>query len=375
MSARCLIYCRVSDPGATYDYGMDAQERECREYSEAHDWEVTHVYQDWHTGTELFERPEINRMLADVRAGAVDVLLVHRLDRLSRESTHQNVIMYEVERAGVRWDSATEDVTGPNGVIMRAVLGAMAELDRSKIVEGMARGKREKVAAGRPLGQGKASYGLRFRRDESGRHIGWEEDPETVENVRRIFRDYDSGMSLRALGRALEVDGILPPYHERTGSTKWHLEQLRTDDPTAHDLEMIEGQRAELEKRQKKFVSVIAMLEDEDSAAPIAAELDRIGKALKANASARDDLLARRDAWQREQSASADVLQACKRIAADMRRVTEWSDRRAIAQALRVRFELYAADHEPRWIVTSQIVPEVTRSPGLYGTSECIGGT
>jgi site-specific DNA recombinase len=533
MSERCAIYCRVSDKGAKDAYGMDSQERECRDYAESKGWTVTHVYQDWHTGTELFERPEITRMLTDVRAGAFDVLLVHRLDRLSREMSHQNVIMYEVERAGARWDSATEDVTGPNGVIMRAVLGAMAELDRSKIVSGMARGKREKVAAGRPLGQGKAAYGLRFRKDESGRHIGWEEAPETVGNVRRIFHNYDSGMSLRSLGKALEADGILPPYHDRTGSmtwqasslrsiltdpvytgkgeafrtistkvldrttgtkkrerrarpeservklpegiapvviepevflrvqarlqanrsnnidfrqtrnpevgilrrglaycgqcgnklvvvtsrgvpsyrcegrertgcpsavtipvervdgavwnwltevlsdeerVKWHLEQPRTTDPNAHHLETLDRQRAELEKRQKKFVSAIALLEDEDSAAPIAAELDRIGKALKANTRDREDLRARRDAWQREQAASADILKRCKQIAADMARVTDWADRRAIAQALKVRFELFPADHEPRWIVTSQVVPDITTGPNQYTVSECTAG-
>ena len=226
--AQAHIYCRVSDKGAKDAYGMDSQERECRTYAAERGWEVTHVYRDWHTGTELFERPEMNRLRAAMRAGEFDVLPVHRLDRLSREMNHQGFVLAEADRAGVHWDSATEDVHGPMGAILRAIIGALAEMDRSKIVASMARGKREKVAHGRPLGQGKPSYGLLWKRDEAGRHIGWEEDLATVENVRRIFRDYEAGMSLRALGKALEADGILPPYHDRTGGTTWHASSLRT---------------------------------------------------------------------------------------------------------------------------------------------------
>ena len=83
--------------------------------------------------------------------------------------THQCVALYEIEQAGARWDSATEDVTGPSGLIMRAVLGAMAEIDRTKTVANLARGKRAKAAAGRPIGQGKPSYGLDWQRDAEGR--------------------------------------------------------------------------------------------------------------------------------------------------------------------------------------------------------------
>jgi hypothetical protein len=61
--------------------------------------------------------------------------------------------------------------------------------------------------------------------DEKTRCI---EDPATVGHLRRIFADYDRGLSLRSLGIALEADGVLPPYHARTGSTAWSAGTLRT---------------------------------------------------------------------------------------------------------------------------------------------------
>jgi site-specific DNA recombinase len=525
---RAVIYCRVSDKGQKDAYGMESQEAECREYAERMGWTVAAVYQDWHTGTELWERPEMTRLLADARAGAFEVVVFHRLDRLSRDMTHQSVALYEIEQAGARWDSATEDVTGPTGLIMRAVLGAMAEIDRTKTVANLARGKRAKAAAGRPIGQGKPSYGLDWKRDAEGRHVGWIEDPETVEHVRRIFRDYDAGLSLRALGKALEADGITPPYFERTGTlhwstatlrkmlmerlyigeaaayrhvcwkerndvtgqktrrskarpeseqvklpagiapvviapevfervqarlttnadravdyrttrnpeigilrrglaycgtcgnklivttatrgapmyrcigrkyagcpvsvgmsvdaaddavwnylkailsdedrVAWHIEQMRTEDPTARDRETIERQRAELEKKRSRLVALATSLEDDDAAAALAPELDRITQALKSNAQALEDLRLRHAAWSQQQAVSADVLETCRKIAADMERVTDWLDRRAIAQALKVRFELYPKDDEPRWIVTSEVVPEVATSGNVFTT-------
>src|SRR5215217_7330476 len=56
------IYCRVSDKGAKDAYGMDSQERECRAYAAERGWEVADVYHEWHTGAELFERPELSRL-------------------------------------------------------------------------------------------------------------------------------------------------------------------------------------------------------------------------------------------------------------------------------------------------------------------------
>ena len=147
MSEGVAIYCRVSDKGQKDAYGMDSQERECRAYAAEHGWEVADVYHEWHTGAELFERPELSRLRAAMTAHAFDVLLVHRLDRLARDLNHQGYILSEVEQAGVQWDSATEDVSDPiTGGILRAVIGAFAEMDRLKITANSARGKREKAA-------------------------------------------------------------------------------------------------------------------------------------------------------------------------------------------------------------------------------------
>jgi len=97
---------------------------------------VTRVYREVHTGAELFERAELTQLREAMRQREFDILLVHALDRLSRKQTHQGLILSEAEYAGVQWVSVMEDVDdSPQGQILRAVIGGMAELERLKLAE------------------------------------------------------------------------------------------------------------------------------------------------------------------------------------------------------------------------------------------------
>lgn len=231
---RCLIYCRVSDKTATDGYGMDSQERECRAYAEGKGWQVVAVHHEWHSGAELFTRPELTKVRDAMRERRFDVLLVYRLDRLSRDVNHQGCVLSECEQHGVSWDSATEDLDdSPMGNILRAVVGAFAQIERLKIAANMERGKREKVAQGKPLGTGMPPYGLQFREATEfvkgkavTRVVGYAEDPVTIGHVKRIFADADAGLSLRAICKGLMDDSVLPPHAVR-GSLRWGPATLR----------------------------------------------------------------------------------------------------------------------------------------------------
>lgn len=232
MSERVAIYCRVSDKGATDDYGMPAQERECRAYAARQGWEVVAVYHEWHTGRELFERPEMTRLREAMKRREFDVLLVDRLDRISRDGDHRGYVRTEARYANVAIDSATETIDESSaGRLLHAAFDFKAEEDHATIVRNLARAKREKVTTGKPLGQGKAPFGLLFRTepDKRGRPrtVGYMEDAATIRHLRRIFAACDEGQSLRAIAKGLEDDGILPPYHARTGSTRWSASTVR----------------------------------------------------------------------------------------------------------------------------------------------------
>ncbi len=147
---RCAIYVRVSSAGQEDNSSLATQEASCRAYAADRGWEVVQIYRDVFTGAAVFERPGLTELRGAMRALEFDVLLVHALDRLSRDQNHLGLVLTEAEHAGVDWDSVTEDMDdSPTGRILRAVISGMAELERLKIGERTQRGKRARVAAGK----------------------------------------------------------------------------------------------------------------------------------------------------------------------------------------------------------------------------------
>jgi site-specific DNA recombinase len=162
---RGAIYVRVSTKplagtpdtgngtGADGGTSLETQEDACHAYSMAQGitLDAAHVYREVHSGAELWERPALTALRAAMRAGDVDVIVAYAVDRLSRNQHHLGLLVSEAERHGVALAFVTEqwDET-PQGKFMRSALGFMAELEREKIKERTMRGKRARVAAGRP---------------------------------------------------------------------------------------------------------------------------------------------------------------------------------------------------------------------------------
>ena len=101
--------------------------------------------------------------------------------------------------------------------MMLAIKAGMAEMEREKIVDRTMGGKRAKVRSGRPLGCGEPPFGLMFSADKS-RYV---EDPTEIAWLRWMFERADAGQSFRSIAKELQDNGVLPPYHHRTGSTVW----------------------------------------------------------------------------------------------------------------------------------------------------------
>ena len=143
-----------------------------------------------------------------------DVLLVHALDRLSRKQTHQGLILSEAEYAGVEWDSVTEDIdNSPQGQILRAVIGGMAEMERLKIIERTQRGIRARAASGKLLAGPRPLFGYRWT-DETKSRL--DVDPDTAPIVERIYVEFLAGKTLRSISTHLTLDGTTTPTGKRT---------------------------------------------------------------------------------------------------------------------------------------------------------------
>jgi site-specific DNA recombinase len=227
------VYVRVSTAAQGQDgTSLATQEAGCRVYAAEQGYTLAekHVFREQHSGADLHERPRLAAARALLRSGDVGILVCYAVDRLSRKQAHVAIVADEADRAGARLEFVTEDFEqSAVGEFIRSAKAFAAEMEREKTLERTLRGKRAKVEGaagkpGKPLGTGRAPYGLQWR---DAAKSGYEPNPATIGHLHRIFADYDRGSSLRRLAMALEADGVLPPYHDRTGGTLWSVSSLR----------------------------------------------------------------------------------------------------------------------------------------------------
>ena len=152
---RVATYTRISTDEEHQPYSLEAQETRLAAYIASQDgWELTRRYTDRMTGSTL-ERPELQRALADARVERFDLLLVYRVDRLSRSVRGLAQILEELDHSHVVFRSATEpfDTGTPAGRMMVQMLGVFAEFERSIIQERVRAGLRRAKAEGKQLGR------------------------------------------------------------------------------------------------------------------------------------------------------------------------------------------------------------------------------
>ena len=150
---RAAIYARVSTSNHGQDIGM--QTRELRQFCEARGWQIAGEYLDEGISGTKDSRPELNRLMGDAHKRRFDVVAVWRFDRFARSVSHLLRALETFSALGIAFVSLSEqmDTTTPAGKMVFTVLGAVAELERSLIVERVKAGLRNARAKGKRLGR------------------------------------------------------------------------------------------------------------------------------------------------------------------------------------------------------------------------------
>jgi DNA invertase Pin-like site-specific DNA recombinase len=153
MATRSAIYARVSTTNHGQDVGM--QTRELRQFAEARGWTVAGEYIDAGVSGAKDSRPELNRLMADAHKRRFDVVCVWRFDRFARSVSHLLRALETFRALGIDFVSYSEqmDTSTPAGKMVFTVLAAVAELERSLIVERVRAGLRNARAKGKKLGR------------------------------------------------------------------------------------------------------------------------------------------------------------------------------------------------------------------------------
>jgi DNA invertase Pin-like site-specific DNA recombinase len=150
---RVAIYGRVSTTNHGQDVSMQTSELE--QFALARGWHLVDSYLDIGISGSKDKRPEFDRLMAEAHKRRFDVVVVWRFDRFARSVSHLLRALETFNALGVAFVSLSEqmDTTTPAGKMVFTVLGAVAELERSLIVERVKAGLRNARAKGKRLGR------------------------------------------------------------------------------------------------------------------------------------------------------------------------------------------------------------------------------
>lgn len=215
---RIATYARISTDEDNQPFSLGAQRDRLDAYCKSQDaWTVVTRYSDQASGATL-ERPGLQRALGDAAKGAYELLLVHRVDRLSRNVRQLAHISEELERVGVALRSATEpfDTSSAAGKMMMQMLGVFAEFERTTIVERVIAGMDRAASEGRWV-VGKVPYG--YVRDKDTKLLLPHAAQAAV--VRRMFDLYvEDQLGSEAIAQLLNSEGLATntgvPFSART---------------------------------------------------------------------------------------------------------------------------------------------------------------
>jgi site-specific DNA recombinase len=227
---RCAIYTRKSTTeGLDSDFNtLDAQREAAEHYirAQAHlSWTILPGRYDdgGFTGANT-DRPALQRLLDDVERGEIDLVVVYKVDRLSRSLLDFARLMERFDKKGVGFVSVTQnfDTSSSMGRLVLNILLSFAQFERELISERT----RDKIQAARRKGKwtgGQVSLGYRIDPERRGLAVV----PEEADVVRMIFDLYLQTHSIGVITERLNELGLSTKRHvskngKARGGRRWN---------------------------------------------------------------------------------------------------------------------------------------------------------
>jgi DNA invertase Pin-like site-specific DNA recombinase len=206
---RCAVYTRKStEEGLDMEFNsLDAQREACEAYIASQKPEgwvlVPDRFDDGGLSGGTLERPALKRLLADIELGKVDVVVVYKIDRLSRSLMDFAKLVEVFERWTVTFVSVTQsfNTTTSMGRLTLNILLSFAQFEREVIGERI----RDKFAASRKKGMWMGGFVPLGYRVEHRKLVIDEQEAETV---RMVFERFLRAGSATLLARALNAEGV-----------------------------------------------------------------------------------------------------------------------------------------------------------------------
>src|SRR6202050_5364864 len=215
---RCAIYTRKSsEEGLEQDFNsLHAQREACEAFIKSQAGEgwrlVKTAYDDGGLSGGTMERPALQRLLTDINQGLIDVVVVYKVDRLTRSLTDFARMVEVFDSRGASFVAVTQqfNTTTSMGRLTLNVLLSFAQFEREVTGERI----RDKIAASKQKGMWMGGVvPLGYRVEDRALHIV----EDHAEIVRSLFRRYLEAGSVVRLKQQLDAEGVRIPIRINGG--------------------------------------------------------------------------------------------------------------------------------------------------------------
>ena len=213
---RVAGYARVS---TYHDEQVNSYEAQVDYYTRyiksREDWEFVKIYTDEGiSATNTRKRKGFNSMIADAKAGKIDLIITKSVSRFARNTVDSLTAVRELKDLGVEVYFEKENIwtLDSKGELLITIMSSLAQEESRSISENVTWGQRKRFADGKP--NIPFSNVLGFERGEQGEIIV---NKEQAEIVRKIFRMFLQGMTPYSIAKELTKQGIKSPM----GKDKW----------------------------------------------------------------------------------------------------------------------------------------------------------
>lgn len=209
---KAAIYIRVSTDMQVEDgFSIEGQRTRLHSFCQSQDWEIFDEYIDEGYSAKDLNRPDMQRLLGDMEERKFEVILVYKLDRLTRSVGDLHGLLKTFDLYSVKFKSATEifETTTAMGRFFITLVGAMAEWERGTISERVRFGVEQMIVEGRRPG-GIVPFG--YTKEEIL-------IPEEATLIREVRDLYLSGIGYKSIAMKMNREGKLRRGNDWTAAT------------------------------------------------------------------------------------------------------------------------------------------------------------
>ncbi|MBQ8906592.1 MAG: recombinase family protein [Ruminococcus sp.] len=225
MSINVAAYCRVSTDKEEQLSSLESQRRYFSAYIEqSEDWNLTEIYYDEGvSGTSTRHREGFQRMMNDVNAGKIQLIVTKEVSRFARNTVDTLSYTRELKQRGVGVLFINDNINtlDPDGELRLTIMASIAQEESRKTSERVKWGQKRRMEQGVVFGTSMLGYDI-----QNGK---MKVNPEGAEIVRLIFHKYvNENKGTHIIARELLEAGILP-YRVKTWSNTVILRVLRNE--------------------------------------------------------------------------------------------------------------------------------------------------